>query len=143
MLFPLAAFLVVGFNNGLNILLWVHHLSFIYLCVLVAQSCPTFHDLMDCSPQGSSVHGILQARILEWVAIPFSRASSQPRDLLHCRQILYRLSHQESIYIWHLFKTINWPSHWRCIWQINKTLRTVVKWIKNATNCTIPHEGEK
>ena len=35
---------------------------------------------MDCSPPGSSVHGILQARILEWVAIPFSRGSSQPRD---------------------------------------------------------------
>ena len=35
---------------------------------------------MDCSPSGSSVHGILQARILEWVAIPFSRRSSWPRD---------------------------------------------------------------
>jgi len=35
---------------------------------------------MDCSPPGSSVHGILQARILEWVAVPFSRGSSQPRD---------------------------------------------------------------
>jgi len=35
---------------------------------------------MDCSPPGFSVHGILQARILEWVAIPFSRGSSQPRD---------------------------------------------------------------
>ena len=35
---------------------------------------------MDCSPPGSSVHGILQARILEWVAMPFSRGSSQPRD---------------------------------------------------------------
>ena len=35
---------------------------------------------MDCSPPGSSVHGILQARILEWVAIPFSRGSSRPRD---------------------------------------------------------------
>ena len=35
---------------------------------------------MDCSPPGSSVHGILQARILEWIAIPFSRGSSQPRD---------------------------------------------------------------
>ena len=35
---------------------------------------------MDCSPPGSSVHGILQARILEWVAIPFSRGFSQPRD---------------------------------------------------------------
>ena len=35
---------------------------------------------MDCSPSGSSVHGILQARVLEWVAAPFSRGSSQPRD---------------------------------------------------------------
>ena len=39
----------------------------------VAQSCPTLCDLMDCSPPGSSVHGISHARILEWVAIPFSR----------------------------------------------------------------------
>jgi len=38
---------------------------------------------MDCSPPGSSVHGILQARILEWVAISFSRGSSQPRDQTH------------------------------------------------------------
>ena len=46
----------------------------------VAQSCPTLSDPMDCRPPGSSVHGILQARILEWVAIPFSRGSSQPRN---------------------------------------------------------------
>ena len=39
----------------------------------VAQSCPTLCDPMDCSPPGSSVHGIFQARILEWVAIAFSR----------------------------------------------------------------------
>ena len=39
----------------------------------------TLCDPMDCSPPGSSAHGILQARILEWVAIPFSRGSSQPR----------------------------------------------------------------
>ena len=45
------------------------------MCVLVAQSCPTFWDPVDCSPPGSSVHGLLQARILEWVAIPFSRRS--------------------------------------------------------------------
>ena len=44
------------------------------------QSCPALCDPMDCSPPGSSVHGILQARRLEWVAMPFSRASSQPRD---------------------------------------------------------------
>ena len=48
--------------------------------VLVAQSCLTLCDPMNCSPPGSSVHGIIQARILEWGAIPFSRGSSQPRD---------------------------------------------------------------
>ena len=42
------------------------------MCVLVAQSCPTLGHSMDCSLPGSSVHGILQARILEWVAISFS-----------------------------------------------------------------------
>ena len=46
----------------------------------VAQSCPTLSDPMDCSPPGSSVYGILQARVLEWVAIPFSRGSSQPKE---------------------------------------------------------------
>ena len=58
-----------------------------------------FCDLMDCSLPGSSVHGIIQARILEWVARPSSRGSSQPRDqtqVLHCRQILYCLSQQEA-----------------------------------------------
>ena len=44
------------------------------------QLCLTLCDPMDCSPPGSSVHGILQARILEWVAISSSRGSSQPRD---------------------------------------------------------------
>ena len=64
------------------------------LCVCVcAQSCPTLCDSMDCSPPGSSVHGILQARILEGVAIPSSRRSSQPIGWNHrllrrkkCRQ---------------------------------------------------------
>ena len=48
--------------------------------VLIAQSGTTLCNPMDCSPPGSSVHGILQARILEWVAISFSRGASQPRD---------------------------------------------------------------
>ena len=48
--------------------------------VLVAQSCPTLCDPMDYNPPGSSVHEILQARVLEWVSISFSRGSSQPRD---------------------------------------------------------------
>ena len=46
----------------------------------VAQSCLTLCNPVDCSLPGSSIHGILQARILEWVAISFSRGSSQPRD---------------------------------------------------------------
>ena len=51
------------------------------VCVRVrAQSCLTHCDPMDCSPPGSSVHGTLQARILEWVAISSSRGSSPPRD---------------------------------------------------------------
>ena len=46
----------------------------------VAQSCPTLLNPMDCSLPGSSIHGIFQARVLELVAISFSRGSSQPRD---------------------------------------------------------------
>ena len=46
------------------------------VCVLVAQSCPTLCDPMDCSPPDSSVHGILQARVLEWVAVSFFNRSS-------------------------------------------------------------------
>ena len=62
---------------------------------------------MHGSLPGSSVYGILQAWILRSVAIPFSSGSSWPKDwnpgLLHCRQILYRLSHQGSPYIYVLF----------------------------------------
>ena len=46
----------------------------------VAQSCPTLCDPMDCSLPGSSVHGIFQARVLEWIAFSFSSRSSRPRD---------------------------------------------------------------
>ena len=51
-----------------------------HVCMLVALSRSTLCNPMDCSPPGSSVHRLLQARILEWVAIPFSRESSWPRD---------------------------------------------------------------
>ena len=68
-----------------------HHMSFLEclsfytkvfslgMC-LVAQSCPTLGDPMDCSPPGSSVHRLSQVRILEWVAVSFSRDSFGPRD---------------------------------------------------------------
>ena len=56
----------------------------------VAQSCLTLCDPMDCSLPGSSVHGIFQARILEWVAISFSRGSSWPRDWTQVSRIVGR-----------------------------------------------------
>ena len=59
--------------------------DFYSLKVKVAQSCPTLCDPMDCT-----VHGILQARILEWVTIPFSKGSSQPRDQTQVSLILGR-----------------------------------------------------
>ena len=63
---------------------WLWHLPqlydyVLYLC-LVTQSCPALYNPMDYSQPGASVHGILQARILEWVAMPSSRGSSQARD---------------------------------------------------------------
>ena len=72
-----------------------------YVCACMhvksLQSCVTLCDSMDCSPPGSSVHGVFQVRILEWVVIPFSRGSSRPRDQAHVsfvscigRQVLYR-----------------------------------------------------
>ena len=71
-------------------------------CVwLVAQLCPTLCNPMDCDLPGSSVRGILQARILEWVVISFTRRCSQPRDwtcISHIsRQILFLLNHLGSL----------------------------------------------
>ena len=48
----------------------------VYVYVLVAQLCPTLCNPVDCSPPGSSLHGIFPVRILEWIAISFSRGSS-------------------------------------------------------------------
>ena len=63
-----------------------------------AKSCPAVCSPLDCSPSGSSVRGISQARILEWIVIPFFRGIFLTQglnlDLPHCRQILYRWSHQ-------------------------------------------------
>ena len=69
---------------------WLLYSDFVFwrkMKVLVAQPCPTLCDLMDCSPPGSSALGILQARVLGLVAIPFSRGSSRPRDRTHVSHI--------------------------------------------------------
>ena len=56
---------------------------------LVVQACPTLCDPVDYSPPGSSIHGIFPARILEWVAISYSRVSSRPRDQTHLLHLLH------------------------------------------------------
>ena len=70
------------------------------ISMLVGQSCQTLCNPLDCSQPGSSVHGIFQARIVEWVAISFSMVIFLTQELNpvlpHCRQILYYLSHQGS-----------------------------------------------
>ena len=72
--------------------------------VFVTQLCPTLGDPMDYCPPGSSAHGILQARILEWVARPSSRGSSRPRDQTHVsyvscsgRRVLYHWCHPQAL----------------------------------------------
>ena len=85
----------------------------------VAQSCPTLWDPMD-----STVHGLLQARILAWVTFPFSRGSSQPRDrthiagLPHCRRTLYQLSHKGNPRI---LEWVAYPFSNRSSWPRNRT----------------------
>ena len=65
----------------IHFIFFIHYLDcFHILKVLVTQSRLSLCDPMDCGPLGSSVHGILQARILEWIAFSFSRGSSWPRD---------------------------------------------------------------
>ena len=90
------------------------------VCVLVAQSCTTLCESMDCSPQGFSVHGILQARLLEWVDMPFSRGSSQPRDRAQVSHIAGR------------FFTV-WAEYWQ-IWQ-NQLFQNSAAAAKSLQSC--------
>ena len=74
----------------------------LYVCE-ITQSCLTLCNPMDCSLLGSSVHGILQARILQWVAILFSRGSSWPRDRTKSN---YKKQH---FFFFFINKQSNWP----------------------------------
>ena len=86
---------------------------------LVAQSCPTLCNPMDCSPPGSSIHGILQARGLEWVAISSSRGPSWPRDrtLTSCVSYISCIGRQ-TLYHWATWEALreagNWVNNWSC-----------------------------
>ena len=97
---------------------YTRNLIISHCCSSVTKSCPTRCNPMNCNPPDSSVHGIFQARILQWVAIFFSRRASWPRNRTHLswigRQILYCLSHMGSP-IYHDF-CLNWHLHnLRCI----------------------------
>ena len=110
------------------------------------QSCPTPCNPMDCSPPGSSVHGILQARILEWVAILSSRGYSRPRDqtqvsYVSCtgRRVLCHHCHLASpSLIWYLtFNFINVVFDiWECV-QIINLLNTVLQRADTDDTCTL------
>ena len=87
--------------------------------------CLTLCNPMDCSPPGSSVLGILQARILEWVAISFSRGSSRPRDqtLVSCIVILL---------VTHKYQTQEHKEHF-LPWDCFPLLETHAIWISEKT----------
>ena len=73
----------------------------------VTQSCPTLWDPMDCSLPGFSIHGIFQARVLEWVAISFSRVSSWPRDWTWVSRIVGKC-----ITVWATMEVIPYGRKW-------------------------------
>ena len=77
---PFQSWLIISYNLSKAAITGPFMMQLVDLKNSVAQSCPTLCDSMYCSPPGSSVHGILQARILEWIVISFSRGSSQPRN---------------------------------------------------------------
>ena len=76
----------------------------IYMCAPSVSQVRLFCDPVDCSPPGSSVHGVFQAKILEWVAISSSRGSSQPRDQTHgsCDYCIGK---------WNLYHCGTWEAH--------------------------------
>ena len=109
------------------------------MCAKLLQSCPTLCNPMDCSLPGSSVHGILQAKILEWVAMLSSRGSSQPRDQTHVsyvscigRRVLYHKGNPGSLYIYILVFV---PSSWHrapTILRISWAIGNVLGWQKGS-----------
>ena len=78
--------------SALKYILYITYITLCAVLCLVTHSCPTLCNPMDYSPSGSSVHGILQARILEWVAMPSSMESSQGRDRIQVSGIAERFS---------------------------------------------------
>ena len=87
-------------NSGWFAIFYFSVVTSLNTCVHVQllQSCPSLCDPLDCNPPGFSVHGILQARILEWVVMPSSRRSSQPRDITQMSFIAGRFFIRKATY---------------------------------------------
>ena len=114
-------FFHIWFSSFLNTVYWIDYLLFmehswlpygilidpVLLLYLVAQSCLTLCDPMNCSLPGSTVHGIFQAKVLEWIAISFSGVSSWPRDQTHGSCVSCIAG--EFLTCWAIGEAISWP----------------------------------
>ena len=109
-----------------------------------AQSCPTLRDPMDCSPPGSSVREIFQERVLEPVAMPFSRGSSRPRDQTHVfciscigRWILYHRATWEALKS--AYRLPNFPFHfgYQVAWRLMLVLHAAPMMGFMSCTCTM------
>ncbi|CAI9167020.1 unnamed protein product [Rangifer tarandus platyrhynchus] len=109
-----------------------------------AQSCPTLCDPMDCSPPGPSVRAIFQTRILEPVALPFSRGSSRPRDQTHVscitcigRWILYHYATWEALES--AYRLPNFPFHFghQAAWRLMLVLHAAPMMGFMSCTCTM------
>ena len=123
---------------------------FFFLTCSVTQLCPTLWDPMDCSPPGSSAHGIFQVRILERVAISFSRTFSRPRDQAYyfC---FYESDYLNSPYKWtHIVFVLLWSDwlsvmsshffnnfYWRIVdLQCCISSKCTAKWLSYTYTCS-------
>ena len=117
---------------------------------VVAQSGPTFAcDPMDCPLPGSSVHRILQARIIEWVAMPSSRGSFQPRDwtqvsftagrFFTCRATshLYHPFKKKKLFLWKTSTYVKLRNHWTPI--THNLALTVTNYWSTFSSVLLPH----
>ena len=99
----------------------------------VAQSCPTLHDPLDYSLPGSPVHGIFKARVLEWVAISFSRVSSLPRDQT---QVSYIADRCFTLWAIREAKVLIWCIY--CVYAVKlNSLLTLHIWYTERTSCSL------
>ena len=113
--------------------------SSVYFCPLCmpSQLCPILCDPVDCSPPGSSVHGILQAGTLEWVATPSSRGSSRPRDRIHVSCVSC-IGRQTLLPLRHLGR----PRfiYGRCLNSEPRSIKGILAEALRAPAVTLPHQ---